>query len=537
MDIDSQHGDPMQYIQVKRHNDEVKFDYITSYRLYEIFVLMGCKAKDAIIATQRLFEAVAQDRPLIDWNTFHDRSHEVLASLNYLYPNHLLHLHMANSIRQKRTSFIVLMAGTSGTGKSTLASLLATKLGVNTVLSTDSVRHAMRSYTSRTETPVLFVSTYQAGDALADGDETEDREKAQRRRVLKGYKAQSDVVIDNLDRIITLFEEQHQSLIIEGVHLRPDQIIRLVRKHPTCIPFVVYISNPQKHRERFAVRAKNMAVDPKENKYIQYFDNIRIIQNQFCKGADKYLIPKIDNTNVDRSVATIHSTLIRVLRKIAQGGKIFDDVVGKFVTLSREHESTRKSAWSSTAMERAMRPFLRQKVSKRILLRRLISEQRQVLSDGADSSSSSSGEEDEASEDDGQTTVVPSLFSAGYKGNDESEEEMDDFELKRSKNLEAALHHATQWTAGQVPGAFSSILIEAAATETFSDNLIDEGLSESVTNRLRREWIEIEQEKNRFPNAQVDSSVDSAAEDAILSDAILSDDFSDRDDSHSCMYS
>lgn len=41
---------------------------------------------------------------------------------------------------------------------------------------------------------------------------------------------------------------------------------RLQAKHPTCIPFLIYISNESKHKERFAIRAKYMTIDPRHNK-------------------------------------------------------------------------------------------------------------------------------------------------------------------------------------------------------------------------------------------------------------------------------
>ena len=56
---------------------------------------------------------------------------------------------------------IILLAGTSGTGKSTLASLLASKMGITTIVSTDSIRHMLRSFTTQAEDPVLWASTYQ----------------------------------------------------------------------------------------------------------------------------------------------------------------------------------------------------------------------------------------------------------------------------------------------------------------------------------------------------------------------------------------
>ncbi len=48
---------------------------------------------------------------------------------------------------------------------------------------------------------------------------------------------------------------------LQGVHLSMENVAHLMSRHPSCIPFLVYISNADKHRERFAVRAKYMALD------------------------------------------------------------------------------------------------------------------------------------------------------------------------------------------------------------------------------------------------------------------------------------
>lgn len=69
-------------------------------------------------------------------------------------------------LQERRESVIVLLCGTSGTGKSTLASLLAGRLGITTVVSTDSMRHMLRSLHPREEAPLLWVSTYEAGDVV-----------------------------------------------------------------------------------------------------------------------------------------------------------------------------------------------------------------------------------------------------------------------------------------------------------------------------------------------------------------------------------
>lgn len=77
----------------------------------------------------------------------------------------------------RRKPLLILLQGTSGTGKSTISSILGIKMsGLGNlgrvggesldVMSTDSIRHIMRSYVSEKDMPILFASTYECGKAL-----------------------------------------------------------------------------------------------------------------------------------------------------------------------------------------------------------------------------------------------------------------------------------------------------------------------------------------------------------------------------------
>jgi hypothetical protein len=77
----------------------------------------------------------------------------------------------------------------------------------------------------------------------------------------------------------------------------------------------VYIKSEEKHAERVAVRARCMAMDPARNKYVRNMHNIRAIQEHLVRSADKAGVPKINNSNVDVSVTTIHTTILAVLRR------------------------------------------------------------------------------------------------------------------------------------------------------------------------------------------------------------------------------
>lgn len=302
-----------------------------------------------------------------------------LSEYKYVGPNQRADLLLACRIRERKESVTVLLCGTSGCGKSTLSALLGSRLGITTVISTDSIRHMMRSFVDEKQNPLLWASTYHAGEyldpvAVAEAkakrkakklagishsvvkDELSDvsREKSEtkstdvvsstellspKQMAIEGFKAQSEMVIDSLDRLITAWEERKESVVVEGVHLSLNFVMGLMKKHPSIIPFMIYITNEDKHLERFAVRAKYMTLDPAKNKYVKYIRNIRTIQEYLCNRADKHLVPKINNTNVDRSVAAIHATVFSCLRRREAGEQLYDSITNTVSVIDEEYRN------------------------------------------------------------------------------------------------------------------------------------------------------------------------------------------------------
>ncbi|AQK55418.1 P-loop NTPase domain-containing protein LPA1 homolog 1 [Zea mays] len=229
---------------------------------------------------------------------------DALSLYKYVGPNQKADLLLACRIKERKESVTILLCGTSGCGKSTLSSLLGSRLGITTVVSTDSIRHMMRGFADQKQNPLLYASTYHAGEYLdpiavaqakakhkankptvvshpntCGGTSSDDKSQqgsselppraeliGSKQMAVEGYKAQSEMVIDSLDRLITSWEEQKESVIVEGVHLSLNFVMGLMKKHPSIIPFMVYITNEEKHMERFAVRAKYMTLDPAKNR-------------------------------------------------------------------------------------------------------------------------------------------------------------------------------------------------------------------------------------------------------------------------------
>ncbi|GAB2285070.1 hypothetical protein Dimus_019525 [Dionaea muscipula] len=332
---------------------------------------------------------------------------DTLGEYKYLGPNQREDLILACRIRERKESVAVLLCGTSGCGKSTLSSLLGSRLGITTVVSTDSIRHMMRSYVHETQNPLLWASTYHAGEYLdpVAVAASKARRKAKKlagisrsfskegmsdglssgksdllpsevgasgaelispkQMAIEGFRAQSEMVIDSLDRLLTSWEERKESVIVEGVHLSLNFVMGLMKKHPSIIPFMIYISNEEKHLERFAVRAKYMTLDPAKNRYVKYIRNIRAIQEYLCKRADKFLVPKINNTNVDKSVAAIHATVFRCLRRREAGEQLYDPSTN---TVSAVYEEYRNQCAANSLSSKGMFQLIQRKGSSRHLM-------------------------------------------------------------------------------------------------------------------------------------------------------------------------
>jgi hypothetical protein len=172
-------------------------------------------------------------------------------------------------------------------------------------------------------------------------------------RLVKGYKAQSALVMAQLERLLRDMHARHESAIVEGVHLSLSLVIPLMLALPDAliVPFLVTISNEAKHRERFAVRAKYMSLTPEANRYVRYFGHIRTIQDYLMSRAARFAVPMLNNTNVDRSVDVMHATALGCARRMALDGEpLLQGEKCVMVHTEFEAHTRERGAWSSKSM-------------------------------------------------------------------------------------------------------------------------------------------------------------------------------------------
>ena len=193
---------------------------------------------------------------------------------------------------------IVLVGGATGTGKSTVTTEVAHRLGITRVASTDFVRQTMRAFFSRDFMPSIHYSSFEAGQAIAGGeDDAGDPNRLgfleQTRNVLVGVRAV-------LDRALT----EGYSMALEGVHIVPG-LVPSSLDGAIVFQCLLAISDEEEHASHFRVRdAASEGMRP-VGKYLDSLAEIRRIQDYLVERARKAGVPVIENANMEEAVDAV----------------------------------------------------------------------------------------------------------------------------------------------------------------------------------------------------------------------------------------
>jgi 2-phosphoglycerate kinase len=195
---------------------------------------------------------------------------------------------------------ILLVGGATGTGKSSVATDVAYRLGITRVTSTDFVRQTMRAFFSTEFMPAIHHSSFEAGRALAGDDE--DRADAQ--AVLDGFMEQTREVLVGVRAAIDRALEEGWSMVLEGVHLVPGMLPKEI-EGALVVQCVLSIDDAEAHASHFWIRdTDSEGVRPYE-KYLEAFDDIRLIQTYILGRARKHGVPVIGNGNIEDAIGEV----------------------------------------------------------------------------------------------------------------------------------------------------------------------------------------------------------------------------------------
>ncbi len=188
---------------------------------------------------------------------------------------------------------IVLIGGSTGTGKSTVAAEVANRLGITRVASTDFIRQTMRAFFSPEFMPTIHYSSFEAGQAIDEevtGDPT-----------VVGFVDQCRHVCVGVDAAIRRALTEGWSMVLEGVHLVPGMLPTEL-EGAMLVHVVIEIREEEIHRMHFHIRDATTGGIRPMDKYLDRLDDIRRIQTYITSRARRDGVPVVENANVQRTI-------------------------------------------------------------------------------------------------------------------------------------------------------------------------------------------------------------------------------------------
>ncbi len=187
---------------------------------------------------------------------------------------------------------VVLIGGTTGVGKSTLAAMLAARLGVNRVIATDVIRQVLRAFFTQEAMPTVHGSAFEMGG-------------------IAGYRDQAERVGTGIDAIVERAAAEGKPVVVEGVHVVPGGVHPRVRERCVLVEALVVVEDPQLHRGHFSLRPGSRPAD----RYLAHFEEIRRLQDHLWERARSERVAIVDNASVDATLARLMELVLDAVQE------------------------------------------------------------------------------------------------------------------------------------------------------------------------------------------------------------------------------
>ena len=209
---------------------------------------------------------------------------------------------------------ILLVGGGTGTGKSTVATEVAYRLGITRVTSTDFVRQTMRAFFAKEFMPSIHYSSFEAGLGLSKAEEEESGDAA-----LLGFLDQTRNVLTGVEAALQRALDEGWSMVLEGVHLVPGMITTELQG-ALVVQCVLAIRDEEIHRTHFWIRDATTDGMRPVDRYIAGLPEIRMIQEYVLERAARADVPVIANESQNEAVSAVMNLVLEQAERVAAQG-------------------------------------------------------------------------------------------------------------------------------------------------------------------------------------------------------------------------
>jgi 2-phosphoglycerate kinase len=194
---------------------------------------------------------------------------------------------------------ILLLGGTSGVGKSSLALDVARRLSIARVLSTDSIRDVMRVMVSNDLVPTLHVSSFEAHSRLVSGrlDGLDP--------IIEGFLEQSRTVLVGVRAVIERAITEGTNTALDGVSLVPGLIDVSSWQDRAHVFFLVAADEDRESlHDHLMARAQGPGTRGSE-RYMRNFQEIFHIQEHLLARAETFGVPVVDVQDLESAAEQV----------------------------------------------------------------------------------------------------------------------------------------------------------------------------------------------------------------------------------------
>ncbi|NJE61333.1 2-phosphoglycerate kinase [Thermococcus sp. 21S7] len=208
-------------------------------------------------------------------------------------------------LRRLKIPITMLLGGATGVGKSTIATELAFRLGIRSVIGTDTIREVMRKIIAPELLPDIHTSSFLAWKAVPQGRGESP--------LIKGFKNQVEHVSVGVAAVLDRAYKEGFNAIIEGIHLVPGY----VELKENSFMYVITVGGRKDLEARFYERAR-YSKRPADY-YLEHLDAIIEIQEFIVERAREHGIPVINNVELEKTVNAIMEDIMeRLMERVEE---------------------------------------------------------------------------------------------------------------------------------------------------------------------------------------------------------------------------